>query len=504
MGYRCSGSMWARVASSLVVWGIAAGAARAQETLASADSGTVESPMESATSVRLIVEGSVLDPRGAPAVGVVVVTSAGGQAVVDENGSYRIEVQVPLGAESLQVTAIGSEEGSLAASTNVGIIPVSGRATVRILTLARRARCDPEWLPTFGGLPGTSGVINASAVYDDGDGPALYLAGAFNTAGGVRANGVAKWDGSSWSAVGSGLTLLPGGVRALAVFDDGGGPKLYAGGAQVAAGGGVAAWDGSAWAPLGSGVNGWVSALAVYDDGSGPALYAGGFFTTAGGVPANRIAKWDGSSWSALGSGMADNFPFTPEVRALAVYDDGSGPTLYAGGVFTTAGGVSANRIARWDGSSWTALGSGMSGPNSDVVSALATYDDGIGAALYAGGRFHLVPESGDSFLAKWGVLDTAAPVIDCPGGLTVRGGPATPVRYSVGASDDCDPAPELVCIPPSGSVFGWGTTTVTCTATDAAGNTALCIFDVTERPRPQVHAGPPQTGPASPAPPER
>ena len=44
-----------------------------------------------------------------------------------------------------------------------------------------------------------------------------------------------------------------------------------------------------------------VNALAV----SGTNLYAGGYFTTAGGVPANNIAKWDGSAWSALGSGMA-------------------------------------------------------------------------------------------------------------------------------------------------------------------------------------------------------
>ena len=43
-------------------------------------------------------------------------------------------------------------------------------------------------------------------------------------------------------------------------------------------------------------------------------------------------------------------------VHALAV----SGSNLYAGGEFTTAGGVSANRIAKWDGNSWTALGSGM------------------------------------------------------------------------------------------------------------------------------------------------
>ena len=49
------------------------------------------------------------------------------------------------------------------------------------------------------------------------------------------------------------------------------------------------------------GVNGYVNALAL--DGSGN-LYAGGDFTTAGGVSANRVAKWNGSKWSALGSGL--------------------------------------------------------------------------------------------------------------------------------------------------------------------------------------------------------
>jgi hypothetical protein len=57
-------------------------------------------------------------------------------------------------------------------------------------------------------------------------------------------------------------------------------------------------------------------------------LYAGGYFTTAGGSAANNIAQWNGSSWSALGSGVNDS------VFALAV----SGSTLYAGGGFTTAG----------------------------------------------------------------------------------------------------------------------------------------------------------------------
>ena len=96
----------------------------------------------------------------------------------------------------------------------------------------------------------------------------------------------------------------------------------------------------------------YVSALAV----SGTNLYAGGSFTVAGGVAVANIAKWDGSAWSALGSGMGDTY--TPVSYALAV----SGTNLYAGGCFTTAGGVSANNIAKWNGSAWSALGSGIVG----------------------------------------------------------------------------------------------------------------------------------------------
>ncbi len=89
------------------------------------------------------------------------------------------------------------------------------------------------------------------------------------------------------------------------------------------------------WVSLGGvpGANGEVSATVV--DGSGN-LYIGGGFTVVGDTNANNVAKWNGSRWSALGSGM--NGP----VLALAV----SGANVYAGGSFTNAGGSAANYVA--------------------------------------------------------------------------------------------------------------------------------------------------------------
>jgi hypothetical protein len=141
----------------------------------------------------------------------------------------------------------------------------------------------------------------------------------------------------------------------------------------------IAKWNGTSWSALGAGTDGIVRALMVYDDGGGPALFAGGDFLVAGDVLTHHIARWDGTTWSALGSGVNES------VQALAVYDDGEGPALFAGGDFTSAGGVAGrNRVARWDGASWSAAGGGMN----DTVLALAVYDDAGGAELYAGGEF--------------------------------------------------------------------------------------------------------------------
>src|SRR5262249_1949625 len=89
-----------------------------------------------------------------------------------------------------------------------------------------------------------------------------------------------------------------------------------------------------------------------------------------GGVPASYIAKWNGTEWSALGTGMG------ARVNALVI----SGADLYAGGEFYTAGGVPANRVAKWDGSNWSEFGSGLN----NRVMALAV----SGTNMYVGGVF--------------------------------------------------------------------------------------------------------------------
>jgi len=271
------------------------------------------------------------------------------------------------------------------------------------------------------------GSIDALAIGPDG---MLYASGSFSKAGGVKANNIAKWNGSSWSALGNGLdgpanalvvapngtlyaaNLLDGAISkwngsrwsalpkvglsqvlALAVAKDG---TLYAAGepnqnslarnkSNVRC---VWKWNGTGWAPLGSGMahsgHGLITkvfALAVAPDGG---LYAGGSFTRAGNVMTSGIAKWNGSAWSALGGGIDAR----GSVRALTVASDG---TLYAGGDFKLAGGVRANGIAKWNGYSWSALGPGL-GANAGVY-GLAVTPKGV---VYAGGFMQ------KHFITKW------------------------------------------------------------------------------------------------------
>jgi hypothetical protein len=149
----------------------------------------------------------------------------------------------------------------------------------------------------------------------------------------------------------------------------------------------VKAQDG-AWDPRfdASGFSNTVRAVAIAPNGH---VFAGGdFTTTVGGTPVNRVAEWNGVSWSALGNnGVSD-----------AVYAIGvdSNDDVYVGGIFTTAGGVLAGRIARWDGNSWNDLDGGMS---NGVVYAIAV---DAGDNVYAAGNFTVAGGTTALRVARW------------------------------------------------------------------------------------------------------
>lgn len=338
------------------------------------------------------------------------------------------------------------------------------------------------WASLGGGM---DWPVEALAVGADG---AVYAGGRFTEAGGVEAEYVAKWDGSKWSAMPGKFSMD---VAALAIYDDGSGPALHtfsaeggglrlskwtgdkwvplgdtingtvgelqtvevggkklllAGGEMQSIGqtivGSFAQWDGKVWAPgldssfnnsvfaitpmeggkvavggwfssvsfgkdfaqaqvkgvgiwdhgkwtsPGGGIDGTVNALAAFDDGTGPALYAGGEFTETGGQAARNIARWDGKAWQEVGGGIDGT------VQAMTVLQTPAGPRLIVGGDFETAGSTPAANIAMWDGKQWTALGEGVD----DAVRALAAHD----GTLYVAGEFSQAGGQEANKIARW------------------------------------------------------------------------------------------------------
>jgi hypothetical protein len=304
-----------------------------------------------------------------------------------------------------------------------------------LLGLPAAAQCGPQWAP-FGSVlsspirlvltPGGTAVLaeNARVRQWDGTtwvqlgtgtfgaldllphGSGLLAAGRFTWGTPPNPTGLALWNGTTWQPFAS---STDGSVAALARMPNG---DIVAGGLFSSFGGtpaaSIARWDGGAWHPLGSGVNSLVHSLLVRPDGD---LIVGGQFSTAGGVLSPGIARWDGSSWHALGGGLSiPNFP--PSAWTLANHPDGS---LLVGGEFGGAGGTPVANVARWDGSSWSALGAGL-GPVAFVISsvrALHVLPDG---SVLAGGRFTTSGGTPLRNVARWdGVNWTEVPGPDLP-----------------------------------------------------------------------------------------
>jgi hypothetical protein len=239
------------------------------------------------------------------------------------------------------------------------------------------ARWDGRrWWPLGAGLSGSRDELRPAAVYAlAARGKDLFVGGRFISAGGVESNGIARWDGARFHALGSGVRSgdYDGIVWALTFYRG----DLYVGGQFLSAGGvaarNIARWNGTAFSPVGGGVAGGlerVSALAATNG----RLFVGGDFTLAGEAAARQLAVWDGARWQPADIRTSES------VRAIA---SGDGAIYVAGGSFATSAGVTTTGIVKWDGTGWAALGQGLgSGAFLAPVLAIAP----AGRAVYAGG----------------------------------------------------------------------------------------------------------------------
>jgi len=230
------------------------------------------------------------------------------------------------------------------------------------------------WSSLGGSGSRLDGYVYALIVTTEGK---IVAGGDFQNAGGdPAADNVAVWDGVSWSALAGPGGGIESTVWALDLDEAG---NLFAGGEFSDAGGdpdanGVAKWDGISWTSVGgpgSGINSAVYAVAVDDLGR---VFVGGDFVNIGGDPdADYFALWDGAAWTAPVASLNG-----------AVWDlefDGVGDLYVAGEFDSDSNPLHPTGIAVWDGISWDSLGSGL-----DHEGYALTYDGGF--SVFVDGEF--------------------------------------------------------------------------------------------------------------------
>ena len=291
----------------------------------------------------------------------------------------------------------------------IGIVSIAA-CCLGSMTVGANAECVQQWSPVGQGF---SGVVRALAVFDDGGGPALYAGGTFN--GNVN---LMKWDGKSWTGIATPESFL---IFTMTVHDDGTGPALYFGDLSV--------WkfDGKTFTEL-PGLAGTRRALASHDDGTGPALYAGVGMSGNGAY----VQRWspEKSAWTPVGSGNWTTSGclgpplalWQSGVYALHVFDhDGNGPepkSLLASGYFITAAGSSAGpHVARWDGTNWVSIGAWGSNRGTAFVTDGANSAADGSETLYAA-RLFVGCDGGSAFqVNRFDPSSTTWPMIGGQGG---------------------------------------------------------------------------------------
>lgn len=331
--------------------------------------------------------------------------------------------------QSLAPVGTPSLTGTLLTAVNQGGVIVGGQG---LMTQGRELFGVAKLTGSMWGhlsSQGTNGVVRAMGVH----GGEVYAGGEFTRMDGVSAARIARRTATGWEALGSGVN---GPVLGMTSFA---GELIVVGNFNAAGGvpaGNVAAWNGSTWRALGTGVDDTACGATVWNN----ALIVVGAFRNAGAVETGNVARWTGSAWEAVDASFQ-----TTELFAACVYnnqlhvggDNGiwrlSAPgaefqivgggiglpvrallplagSLYVGGEFATVGsapGVTAPRLARWNGTQWFAVGTGGGSGISDFnsVSVQTLFGDVNG--LFVGGDVSVSTSGG--FVSNAARFDGAA-----------------------------------------------------------------------------------------------
>lgn len=231
----------------------------------------------------------------------------------------------------------------------------------------------------------------------------LIVAGEFDRIGADTISGIAAWNGVKWEPLAKGFAgYIEGGPEIMyphsMVVHEG---WLYAAGNFKTAGevevNGIARWNGSLWEAVGAGFNGAVYGIEIHNG----ELYAGGAFTQSGENELGFIAKWNGSEWINPGITIdyasTPPFPFAHTLRSI----NGS---LYVLGGFdqcTDANGndIPCGGILAFDGENWDGMDGGLAGE----AEAIIPYGEGI----LVGGFFNQAGGVNVNNMALWGVLSS-------------------------------------------------------------------------------------------------
>lgn len=224
------------------------------------------------------------------------------------------------------VAALGVFQGKLIASTHGEIVSWDGIRKTTIGTIAQ------------------SEVVYGFEEY----GGELIAFGSFTSINFSTRSNVARWNGSTWQSLGTGV---PGMVSGAAVYE---------GNLVVPWELKVRAWDGTAWSALGDRVGlygvSWIAA-------SGTELVAASMF----GMPNEvySVVRWSGTEWTPLGAAF-QGLCWSISVR--------NGSILVCGGDSVT----DQARMSRWTGTEWVSVGTATAEGGNAVFWPTIEYGPGV------------------------------------------------------------------------------------------------------------------------------